>query len=99
VNSFGSFAAVVFIARNMRSAALLTVSQIFRKTNCEYYRILEHDDYQTTRVRQTKSRADVNMRHLNHFVCCTILMAGWFDVHPIVTKLLEDWEADVWKHI
>ena len=71
------------------------------KLKSEYYRILEHDDYQwLTRVRQTKSRADVNMRHLESL--CVLYYPngkGWFDVHPIVTELLEDWEADVWKHI
>ncbi|MCQ3980739.1 MAG: hypothetical protein DPW09_45645 [Anaerolineae bacterium] len=35
------------------------------KLKSEYYRILEHDDYQwLQRVKQTKNRADVNMRHL-----------------------------------
>lgn len=71
------------------------------KLKSEYYRILEHDDYQwLQRVKQTKNRADVNMRHLESL--CVLYYPngkGWFDVHPIVTELLEDWEADVWKHI
>jgi energy-coupling factor transporter ATP-binding protein EcfA2 len=69
------------------------------KLKSEYYRILEHDDYKwLLRVKQTKSRADVNMRHLESL--CVLYYPngkGWFDVHPIVTELLEDWEADVWK--
>lgn len=71
------------------------------KLKSEYYRILEHDDYKwLLRVKQTKSRADVNMRHLESL--CVLYYPngkGWFDVHPIVTELLEDWEADVWKTI
>jgi energy-coupling factor transporter ATP-binding protein EcfA2 len=71
------------------------------KLKSEYYRILEHDDYQwLQRVKQTKNRADVNMRHLESL--CVLYYPngkGWFDVHPIVTELLEDWEADVWKQI
>lgn len=71
------------------------------KLKSEYYRILEHEDYKwLLRVRQTKNRADVNMRHLESL--CVLYYPngkGWFDVHPIVTELLEDWEADVWKHI
>jgi hypothetical protein len=71
------------------------------KLKSEYYRILEHEDYQwLLRVKQTKNRADVNMRHLESL--CVLYYPngkGWFDVHPIVTELLEDWEADVWRHI
>jgi hypothetical protein len=40
------------------------------------------------------------MRHLESL--CVLYYPngkGWFDVHPIVTELLEDWEADVWKTI
>jgi hypothetical protein len=69
------------------------------KLKSEYYRILEHEDYQwLARVKQTKNRADVNMRHLESL--CVLYYPngkGWFDVHPIVTELLEDWEVDVWK--
>ena len=71
------------------------------KLKSEYYRILEHDDYKwLLRVKQTKNRADVNMRHLESL--CVLYYPngkGWFDVHPIVTELLEDWEADVWKQL
>jgi hypothetical protein len=71
------------------------------KLKSEYYRILEHEDYQwLLRVKQTKNRADVNMRHLESL--CVLYYPngkGWFDVHPIVTELLEDWEVDVWRHI
>ncbi|MBI1878665.1 MAG: hypothetical protein HYR94_10655 [Chloroflexi bacterium] len=71
------------------------------KLKSEYYRILEHEDYKwLLRVRQTKNRADVNMRHLESL--CVLYYPngkGWFDVHPIVTELLEDWEADVWRQI
>ncbi|MBU0494885.1 MAG: hypothetical protein KKA73_16935 [Chloroflexi bacterium] len=63
----------------------------------EYYRMLVHEDYQTLRrVRQSKSRADVNMRHLESL--CVLYYPngkGWFDVHPIVHELLEEWETEV----
>lgn len=66
------------------------------KLKSEYYRILEHDDYKWLhRVKQTKSRANVNMRHLESL--CVLYYPngkGWFDVHPIVTELLEEWEID-----
>jgi len=63
----------------------------------EYYRMLIHEDYQMLRrVRRTKSRADVNMRHLESL--CVLYYPngkGWFDVHPIVRELLEEWENEV----
>ncbi len=66
------------------------------KLKSEYYRMLEHDDYKwLRRVKQTKSRADVNMRHLESL--CVLYYPngkGWFDVHPVVTELLEEWEAE-----
>lgn len=66
------------------------------KLKSEYYRILEHEDYEwLLRVRQTKSRADVNMRHLESL--CVLYYPngkGWFDVHPVVTELLEEWETE-----
>jgi hypothetical protein len=66
------------------------------KLKSEYYRILEHDDYKwLRRVEKTKSRADVNMRHLESL--CVLYYSdskGWFDVHPIVKELLEEWEQE-----
>ena len=70
----------------------------FQKTKLksEYYRILDHDDYKwLRRVKQTKSRADVNMRHLESL--CVLYYPngkGWFDVHPVVTELLEEWQEE-----
>ncbi|MBN1991144.1 MAG: hypothetical protein JW953_00455 [Anaerolineae bacterium] len=66
------------------------------KLKSEYYRMLEHEDYQwLRRVKQTKSRADVNMRHLESL--CVLYYPngkGWFDVHPVVTELLQEWEIE-----
>ena len=66
------------------------------KLKSEYYRMLEHEDYKWLhRVKQTNSRADVNMRHLESL--CVLYYPngkGWFDVHPIVTELLQEWEAE-----
>jgi hypothetical protein len=66
------------------------------KLKGEYYRMLEHDDYKwLRRVNRTKSRADVNMRHLESL--CVLYYPngkGWFDVHPIVRELLEEWERE-----
>ncbi len=66
------------------------------KLKSEYYRMLEHDDYKwLRRVRQTKSRADVDVRHLESL--CVLYYPngkGWFDVHPIVGELLTDWEME-----
>ncbi|RME71576.1 MAG: hypothetical protein D6784_14945 [Chloroflexi bacterium] len=66
------------------------------KLKSEYYRILEYEDYQwLSRVKRTKSRADVNMRHLESL--CVLYYPngkGWFDVHPIVSELLEEWQAE-----
>jgi hypothetical protein len=66
------------------------------KLKGEYYRMLEHDDYKwLRRVNRTKSRADVNMRHLESL--CVLYYPngkGWFDVHPIVHELLEEWERE-----
>jgi hypothetical protein len=66
------------------------------KLKSEYYRMLEHEDYKwLRRVKQTNSRADVNMRHLESL--CVLYYPngkGWFDVHPIVTELLQEWEAE-----
>ncbi|MBN1220600.1 MAG: hypothetical protein JXM69_16890 [Anaerolineae bacterium] len=66
------------------------------KLKSEYYRMLEHDDYKwLRRVKQTKSRADVNMRHLESL--CVLYYPngkGWFDVHPVVTELLQEWETE-----
>jgi energy-coupling factor transporter ATP-binding protein EcfA2 len=63
----------------------------------EYYRMLVHEDYQSLqRVQHTKSRADVDMRHLESL--CVLYYPngkGWFDVHPIVRELLEEWETDM----
>ena len=63
------------------------------KLKSEYYRILEHEDYEwLRRVKRTKSRADVNMRHLESL--CVLYYPngkGWFDVHPIVSELLQEW--------
>ncbi|GAB4533507.1 MAG: hypothetical protein Kow0063_15590 [Anaerolineae bacterium] len=68
------------------------------KLKSEYYRMLEHEDYKwLRRVNRTKSRADVNMRHLESL--CALYYPnngkGWFDVHPIVHELLEEWEREV----
>jgi hypothetical protein len=67
------------------------------KLKSEYYRMLEHDDYKwLRRVQRTKSRADVNMRHLESL--CVLYYPngkGWFDVHPVVRELLEEWEGEV----
>ena len=80
------------------------VSQITRsvlefqknKLKSEYYRILEHNDYEwLRRVKQTKNRADVNMRHLESL--CVLYYPngkGWFDVHPVVSELLAEWEEE-----
>jgi len=66
------------------------------KLKGEYYRMLEHDDYKwLRRVNRTKSRADVNMRHLE--ALCVLYYPngkGWFDVHPVVRELLEEWERE-----
>ncbi|MFC1974898.1 hypothetical protein ACFLXQ_00700, partial [Chloroflexota bacterium] len=66
------------------------------KLKSEYYRMLEHDDYKWLhRVKQTKSRVDVNMRHLESL--CVLYYPngkGWFDVHPVVTELLQEWETE-----
>lgn len=66
------------------------------KLKSEYYRMLEHEDYKwLQRVKQTKSRANVNVRHLESL--CVLYYPngkGWFDVHPIVTELLEEWEQE-----
>jgi energy-coupling factor transporter ATP-binding protein EcfA2 len=66
------------------------------KLKSEYYRMLEHEDYKwLRRVKQTKSRADVNMRHLESL--CVLYYPngkGWFDVHPVVTELLHEWETE-----
>jgi hypothetical protein len=66
------------------------------KLKSEYYRILEHDDYRwLSRVKLTKSRADVNMRHLE--ALCVLYYPngkGWFDVHPVVTELLAEWQEE-----
>jgi hypothetical protein len=66
------------------------------KLKSEYYRMLEHEDYKwLERVNQTKSRADVDMRHLESL--CVLYYPngkGWFDVHPIVSELLEEWLQD-----
>ena len=66
------------------------------KLKSEYYRILEHDDYEWLyRVKRTKSRADVNMRHLESL--CVLYYPngkGWFDVHPVVSELLQEWQEE-----
>jgi energy-coupling factor transporter ATP-binding protein EcfA2 len=66
------------------------------KLKGEYYRMLGHEDYQSLRrVRLTRSRADVDMRHLESL--CVLYYPndkGWFDVHPIVRELLEEWERE-----
>lgn len=66
------------------------------KLKSEYYRILEHDDYKWLyQVKRTKSRANVNMRHLESL--CVLYYPngeGWFDVHPIVSELLRKWEME-----
>lgn len=66
------------------------------KLKGEYYRMLEHEDYQWLhRVKQTKSRASVNVRHLESL--CVLYYPngkGWFDVHPVVTELLAEWEQE-----
>ena len=70
----------------------------FQKTKLksEYYRILEHEDYKwLRRVKVTKSRADVNMRHLESL--CVLYYPngkGWFDVHPVVSELLQEWQGE-----
>jgi hypothetical protein len=71
------------------------------KLKSEYYRMLEHDDYEwLRRVRRTKSRADVNMRHLESL--CVLYYPndgkGWFDVHPIAVELLEEWQRETVTH-
>jgi len=62
----------------------------------EYYRMLVHEDYRMLhRLSRTKSRADVNMRHLESL--CVLYYPndkGWFDVHPIVRELLDEWENE-----
>jgi hypothetical protein len=68
------------------------------KLKGEYYRMLEHDDYEwLRRVHRTKSRADVNMRHLESL--CVLYYPdngkGWFDVHPIAGELLAEWEREL----
>jgi len=66
------------------------------KLKSEYYRMLEHEDYmQLERVHHTKSRADVDMRHLESL--CVLYYPngkGWFDVHPVVNELLNEWQKD-----
>jgi hypothetical protein len=66
------------------------------KLKSEYYRMLENDDYQWLyRVKRTKSRASVNVRHLESL--CVLYYPngkGWFDVHPVVTELLQEWELE-----
>ncbi len=66
------------------------------KLKSEYYRILEHEDYKwLRRVKVTKSRADVNMRHLESL--CVLYYPngkGWFDVHPVVSELLQEWQEE-----
>ncbi len=67
------------------------------KLKGEYYRMLDHEDYRQLRdVAQTKSRADVNMRHLESL--CVLYYPdggkGWFDLHPIVSELLSEWEKE-----
>jgi energy-coupling factor transporter ATP-binding protein EcfA2 len=66
------------------------------KLKSEYYRILEHEDYKwLRRVKLTKSRADVNMRHLESL--CVLYYPngkGWFDVHPVVSELLQEWQEE-----
>ncbi len=66
------------------------------KLKSEYYRMLEHEDYmQLERVNRTKSRADVDMRHLESL--CVLYYPngkGWFDVHPVVNELLDEWQKD-----
>ncbi len=62
----------------------------------EYYRMLEDDDYQWLhRVKKTKNRANVNVRHLESL--CVLYYPngkGWFDVHPVVSELLQEWELE-----
>ena len=66
------------------------------KLKSEYYRMLEDEDYLWLhRVKKTKSRASVNVRHLESL--CVLYYPngkGWFDVHPIVTELLHEWEEE-----
>lgn len=66
------------------------------KLKSEYYRMLEDEDYQWLhRVKRTKSRASVNVRHLESL--CVLYYPngkGWFDVHPVVTELLQEWELE-----
>lgn len=66
------------------------------KLKSEYYRMLEHEDYKwLQRVNRTKSRADVNMRHLESLVVLYYPNGkGWFDVHPVVSELLKEWERE-----
>lgn len=66
------------------------------KLKSEYYRMLEHEDYKwLQRVTRTKSRADVNMRHLESLVVLYYPNGkGWFDVHPVVSELLQEWEHE-----
>ena len=67
------------------------------KLKSEYYRMLEHEDYRLLqRVNLTKSRADVDMRHLESL--CVLYYPngkGWFDVHPVVGELLAEWEEEI----
>ncbi len=67
-----------------------------RKLKSEYYRMLEHVDYKwLQRVAVTKNRADVDMRHLESL--CVLYYPngkGWFDVHPVVGELLEEWKQE-----
>lgn len=66
------------------------------KLKSEYYRILDHNDYRgLDQVRKTKNRADVNMRHLESL--CVLFYPngkGWFDVHPVVSELLDEWQTE-----
>jgi hypothetical protein len=66
------------------------------KLKGEYYRMLDHEDYRALKkVETTKSRADVDMRHLESL--CVLYYPngkGWFDVHPIVKELLAEWQRE-----
>ena len=66
------------------------------KLKSEYYRMLEDEDYQWLhRVMRTKNRASVNVRHLESL--CVLYYSngkGWFDLHPIVSELLQEWELE-----
>jgi len=66
------------------------------KLKAEYYRMLVHEDYEKLRrVYRSKSRADVDVRHLESLVVLYYPNGkGWFDVHPVVRELLEEWEAE-----